>query len=63
MDDMGELDLTLQKWRMAQDAKGTTARLGTWRGFATKYGVNARHLLCQYLRLTTLTSTYFLPNS
>ena len=59
MDNMGERGLTLQKWRVAQDAKRSTTRLGTWRGFATKYGVNSRHLLCQHLRRTTLASCRF----
>ena len=31
--------------KSASDAKQTAARLDTWRGFATKYGADSRHLL------------------
>src|SRR5688572_18661997 len=31
--------------KSAPDAKRTAARLDTWRGFATMYGVDSRHLL------------------
>src|SRR5215471_20149587 len=31
--------------KLVPDAKQTAARLDTWRGFATKYGANCRHLL------------------
>jgi hypothetical protein len=33
--------------KLAPDAKKTAARLDTWRGFSTKYGVNSRPLLFQ----------------